>query len=113
MYLESRMCTSGVWYYIVVLVELNANHSAIISEISPITNSLPVVGPASYVLVEPRIEFTIGGLIFHAMGAAAVTTSSYSSCLFATINLEGYSHSVSTHSVVSGSKMEMGFSGIF
>ena len=71
------------------------------------------VGPASYVLVEPRIEFTIGGLIFHAMGAAAVTTSSYSSCLFATINLEGYSHSVSTHSVVSGSKMEMGFLGIF
>ena len=64
--------------------------------------SFTLIGPVPYLPIQPHQELTVFSLVLQGAGAGAVVVSSYSSCLLATLTIQGYSPSVSTYSVVSG-----------
>ena len=64
--------------------------------------SFTLIGPVPYLPIQPHQELTVFSLVLQGAGAGAVVVSSYSSCLLATLTMQGYSPSVSTYSVVSG-----------
>ena len=63
--------------------------------------SFTLIGPVPYLPIQPHQELTVFSLVLQGAGAGAVVVSSYSSCLLATLTIQGYSTSVSTYSVVS------------
>ena len=64
--------------------------------------SFTLIGPVPYLPLRPHQELTVVSLVLQGAGSGAVVVSSYSSCLMATLDISGYSPSVSTYSLVSG-----------
>jgi len=64
--------------------------------------SFTLIGPVGWMPVDPQLGLTLAGLLLQGAGSGAVIVSTYSSCLRATLTIDGYSQSVTTFSLVSG-----------
>ena len=64
--------------------------------------SFTFLAPVPYLYIHPHLAMTVTSMVMYGAGTACITLSSFSSCLQATLSIDGYSQSISTTSIVSG-----------
>lgn len=91
--------TAPFWGWIVDKI-LNPKIASLIGSVM-IAAGFCIIGPVSFVPLEPQLNYAIYGLILHGFGIAALLVSSFSDALRTTIS-SGLADNIETYGLISG-----------